>query len=540
MLTLELHINPLSDDIIPYLQQYTGLFYKLYNNENLIENKSTIKELLQENNLLDKTFYDFCKAEVKTKLNQQKTAVKNKEKLTEDIIEELSTKEFKTIKDKRYKYKLIRKSAEINRNINKNICFGGKANLRNITKYKQKLQHEVLTNEEKQEIELLLDKIIKDYKRKRLLGLYMVGRACEKGNRKIDFDLLNHKIIFKPDIKNHFEIPFREPKSKKNKRLLYILNTLANDGELALTVRINRNTIDLCYDDEKVNGFAFDEVAYFKELKTVAKENELERKEIYIKHKEDQKNRMLKGKIIKRFSAFDDNPNEFGVVIADRPSDNDPNLKPEIIHKVCFSLKDLSKKLNLKSDDKKQKWQNNKLRHEIKEMWKQIFEMLNHYKVAYFVCEDIKLKNAVNNQSKEFNRKTKNKWHRTLTNRLIAKWCNVYGVQLIGINPAYSSFIGNLLYPYYDPISSACEICRRGMVKYIKGCSLYPSMDGINREKLVYLLGENTDVIGNMNWVQLYKVQPHANWRVRNKSKTDLVDNYLLSSKSKVRVYTCV
>jgi len=105
-------------------------------------------------------------------------------------------------------------------------------------------------------------------------------------------------------------------------------------------------------------------------------------------------------------------------------------------------------------------------------VWKYIFNLAKHYKVSHFVMEDLDFKPKVDkNKPKEFNRKTKNLWHRTLTQQLVNKYCNINGIIKIEVIPCYSSFIGNMVYEDYDPIAASLELCRRGIVKYIKGSS---------------------------------------------------------------------
>ena len=134
----------------------------------------------------------------------------------------------------------------------------------------------------------------------------------------------------------------------------------------------------------------------------------------------------------------------------------------------------------------------------------------------------------------EFNKMVINLWHRTLTTQLINKHCNENGIILLNIEPFYSSFVGNLVYQDYDCISSATELCRRGMNKYTKGYSLYPSLKSINQEKLNYLLGEN--VCNDGTWVNLYKAVSGSGLRYRNKSVNGLEVNNLQSRKSMVKV----
>lgn len=129
---------------------------------------------------------------------------------------------------------------------------------------------------------------------------------------------------------------------------------------------------------------------------------------------------------------------------------------------------------------------------------------------------------------------TNNLWHRTLTTQLINKYCNENGIILLNIEPYYSSFIGNMVYQEYDCISASIELCRRGMNKYIKGYSLYPSLKSINQEKLIYLLGEN--VCRDGSWINLYNLISYSGLRYRNKSVNGLSVNSLQSRKSKIKI----
>ena len=61
---------------------------------------------------------------------------------------------------------------------------------------------------------------------------------------------------------------------------------------------------------------------------------------------------------------------------------------------------------------------------------------------------------------------------------------NIYNFELVEINPAYSSFIGNVLYGSNecpDMVASSVEIARRGFKKYSKGW-FYPefNIDNLN------------------------------------------------------------
>jgi IS605 OrfB family transposase len=130
--------------------------------------------------------------------------------------------------------------------------------------------------------------------------------------------------------------------------------------------------------------------------------------------------------------------------------------------------------------------------------------MCNHFQVAYFSIEDLEFDKPKLNP-KSFNRKTKNLWCRTHQSNLISKYCQNLGIQLIQVNPAYSSFVGNLMNEYYDPISAAAEIARRGMIyKKLIVDDWYP---GLNRFRLDSLKTHVPDLeVRGLNIQSLFKL----------------------------------
>jgi hypothetical protein len=488
-----------------YIEQSTGLFYKLYNNQFLIKNNLKLKELINKEFWLLNDLYVIRSiiSDVETKIEQHKIEIVNKQKQIKEIEKELNGDD---LHPKR-RYNLLNKLAELKRNINKNICFGSKEKLRLITKLKQEIQFKGLIN--KQEI---LDKTLNEYKTNRQLGFYVIGSSLDNGNRKFNFDLLNNKIIFKPSKEYHSEIIINQIKS-------------------------NKTNISISFDEELLNNYSFNSKEYKKEKIKLIKEDKGRIHLLNIKYVKEQEERKLKDKIRNRYLAVDLNPEEISIVIVDKLNNNLLNKieDNQIIYKNFYNLKELNNKLKLGSVDKKQIKQNNKRKHEIKEIWSDIFRIANHYKVAYFVIEDLNIKNK--SKGKEFNKKINNLWNRTLTTQLITKNCNEQGIILIEVVAAYSSFIGNLVYQDYDCIAATKEICRRGMYKYTKGNSIFPSTKTIHQEKLIYLLGEKVEIEG-CSWKQLYSKLP-SGFSYRNKDKSLFLEKYLKSNKSKVSNVLC-
>lgn len=508
--------------------QSTGLFYKLYNNAELLEDKGFKKELFSKYNLIDVSMMESIISDVKTKLIKNETF--DRKKIVEiDQIKSILDNKNKTIITKRKRYKLINKLSQLNRDLNKDSCFGGKELLRKITKHAQlsKNLNGKLSNVEIKINKDLYERELKEFRAKRSLGVYVIGRACNYGNRKFDFDLLNNRIIFKPNKSNQIEIIF----SDKRINILEKLQHMINLNAIPVTVRLTNEHVYLSYDESILNGYNFDKNEFNRTIKINNITSVNGRKDVSKIFFNRQEERKLVGKIENRFASVDLNPQEIGFVIGEKINDKGDY---KVIAKHCYDISLLSKKNGLSSTENKRYV--NKRKHEIKEVWKSIFTIMIHYKVYNFVCEDLNFKtDHKKTTTVEFNRLTKNIWYRTLTSQLISKYVNTYGFKHIEVNPCYSSFVGNMCHVEYDPVASAKELLRRGIVKYIKGNSLYPEIVKINQQKLTYLVGENIEF---QNFVSLYKHITCTGLRYRNREKNSREDKNLKSYKSNVKIHS--
>jgi len=592
LLSLVLDIECTSGDYNNYIRDYTGLYYTLYSYTHVMSgdtkkisekdkinglkaklNEKEVKDtILSEFNSLDVSFYDCCLDEVITRKNQCLSNNINKDKdkirlekervkLSEEEdklgkkLNELTIKLHKTedkkeriklekeisqmslsrrMKKKRI-YKINNSLAKIERNKGKNICFGGKAKQRLFTKLKQEIKYNYefknkkeLSKERKEEKEEYLERVKKEFKEGRSLGVYFSGRACEGGNRKFDFDLNNNKIIFKPCAKGHFEIFFKEL-DKKEEKILKKIQNLIKDNLIPLTIRLFNDRVCISYDNELISGYAFNEKAYNEAI--VGIKDPEEKKRIKAEFYKEQKERKLYNKIKNRYFAYDSNPNYIGICIVDMLTD-DPEGDFEIVYVNVFELKELNAKLGLGSSDEAQLRQNNKRKYELKNTWCTIFKIIEHYNVGFFVKEDLSIKKGDKGKGAVFNRQTNNLWLRTESNKSINKFCQNLGIVIIEVNCVFSSVIGNINYNYFDPIASSLEIARRGIVKYLKGNSIYPSLKRMNHEKLVYLLGENVFEVNKDTYSICRKL---SEVRVRNTDINAVKVNYLHTKKSKVK-----
>ena len=125
-----------------------------------------------------------------------------------------------------------------------------------------------------------------------------------------------------------------------------------------------------------------------------------------------------------------------------------------------------------------------------------------------------------------------NQWIRKdFINNLEKRINNLCG-KIFKVNPAYSSFIGNLIYNYSDPINSSLEIGRRGYeVIIIKIKKFYPDIKLVKDQWKEYLTS-------NVNtWKEFFAVIKKSGVRYRVSLNKEFNVLSLLSKKSKVSYY---
>ena len=524
MLTYKLKIKN-KIDVSAYYKNYSFLFRKLYANFELSADKYFQKEL-QIKFGLDSWFFESCKTEVSMKLAQDKTQKSKQLLQIQSIEKELLNNNFEGKKGKRKKFYLKEKLSYLKEKQDKKITFGGLSNLQKIS---------FLSNEkEENQGELSLAKA--KYYKQRIIPIYSIGEAPQKSNRKFSFDFLHQQILFKPDKNTKISVDFYC--SKNQLKNLTKLQTYI--GIMPISVRLDNDFIWISFDEEKLSNYEFKENEYFREIKKVPKneENSKElRKEIYKKFITEQRERKLVNKLNNRYLAVDLNPEFIGFCVVDKLANGEIN----VVYKECLDLSNLNTKTRLSSTDKKQIKQNNKRKFELCEAWRYIFELATHFKVAYFVAEELEFKaKSYNENSHLANYKTKNIWHRTLTTNLINKYCNSLGIEQIGVIAAYSSFIGNIQYNYFDPTSASLEIARRGTVKYDKGSSIFPVLSDKDKDTMCQLgLDVPCDTV--LTWKLALERFATSGLRYRRiLEKSEILDKNLSSYKSGIKIYHIV
>ena len=124
-----------------------------------------------------------------------------------------------------------------------------------------------------------------------------------------------------------------------------------------------------------------------------------------------------------------------------------------------------------------QKRSKNKVHFELYEINHQILRLCKTWHVAKIAVEDLKFKKSDKFWSKDLNRLCRNKFRYSFVKSHLNTLCGVYGVELIEVNAAYSSIIGNFIHgndACPDMVAASIEIARRAYKKFQKGW-IYPS-----------------------------------------------------------------
>lgn len=298
-----------------------------------------------------------------------------------------------------------------------------------------------------------------EYKESRLLPIYSVGQANMKGNRLYDLNIIDkNQIVFKPN--RETKIILNLPKLKQGYfKQLTKLEELSKANEVPFTVKLDKKFIYIIFEEFKI---------------TEAK--------------------LLNN----RYLAIDLNPNHIGLSVAEYT-----NSTHKIIHTIDYDLTELIKKNST-----------NKVKFETLELSKTIINICKHYQCKFLFMEELSMVGKNFNKGKKLNKLINNSWFRNLITNNLKKRCNINNISCLLINPAYSSYIGNLQNDYTDPINASIEIGRRGyevIILKIKD-SFYPSLK--LKDSILHLWKEK-DIDKFRTWIELCKYIKNSKMRYR-------------------------
>ena len=260
-----------------------------------------------------------------------------------------------------------------------------------------------------------------EFNKQRQLPLSSLGEMLHKGNRMFDFHFDNQSLTFKISKVKHIDIQLGNIHRNLQKELNK-LNELCYDKKATVSIRLNNDYIWITYDEKLLSNS--------------------------MKYSKLKDNRVM---------GLDLNPNYIGLSVIE--FDNENNFK--VLYKQVFDLKALTDKNTPK----------NKRHYEIIKICHTINGLINYWKCKKLSIEDLNIKSNDKGQGKNFNRLCNNVWDRTLVTNKLTMLSNIYGYELVKVNPVYSSFIGNLVYGNSDTpdmVASSIEIARRAYKKYEK------------------------------------------------------------------------
>jgi hypothetical protein len=493
MITLKIKIKNLSNEklIDDKLFMYTGCYNYVYKCFEQIIDKQFFKETMLKFNVND-TELDSIISQIKVKKDIEIT--NNKKKFNR--IEELK-KSIESSDNTKNIFKWTQKIEFLKKSIKNSEVFGKRSLLQSITKDANKGIRD--------------SKKIQEWKESRKRNIYVVGEANQKGNRFISFNLTNNQIIYKPSRNQKCLIELHK---YKNININFNqLQYLIDSKEISITTTISKTHVCLSFDLNSYLGIN----QKIKEIKSILqkeiKEKNITNKQIIkdlysVEYKKLEDELSIK-KLKNRYCSIDMNPDGIGISIFDSKND-----KQIFIEKFYIDYSENNKNLGLSCNHELNLKQTRKRKAEILYSLSRLFEKLRHYGVYNFVIEELNFTDI--DGKKVNNRKINNVWNKELILQKIKKEICLSGMNLIEVNPVYTSFIGNIQHEEFDPIAASIEIGRRGSSKYKKG-SFYPKiyLKDIDTLELITnkkLLNDDQN-LNDLNWKLLYNSSYKFRWR---------------------------
>ena len=330
------------------------------------------------------------------------------------------------------------------------------------------------------------------FKQTRLMPVCSCGQAPNYGNRLFYFNLTNNCVTYKPSRTTHKEIHFC-PVKKKLANELAKVQELASQKKMPVTVKFTDKYLYLTYDESLIYNEAYNKL---------------------------KANRVL---------GIDMNPNYIGVSVIE--FDKDDEFK--VLHKEVYDLTLLTKSSGKASNDKKSKYYTNKLKHETIAIAHRINRLVDYWKCSKLAVEDLSIKPSDKQKGKTFNRLCNNRWERSLFVNKLKMLAGIHRYELIEVNPAYSSIVGNFAYgspSSPDMVASAIEIARRAYKKFEKGW-FYPKFSVETQdERWKQTLG------GVKTWKDLFRKIKEAKLKYRF-LLMNYVHNAVLSINNKQKMW---
>lgn len=304
-----------------------------------------------------------------------------------------------------------------------------------------------------------------EFKNSKSRGFTSEGESPQKGNRHFKFNIFNNTIIYKRNKKEHISLSLPNLKKKTKEELLKI-QYLMEEKKIPVTIKLKNGFIFITFDQPIIH-----ESLKLKDLKP------------------------------NRIMGIDLNPNYIGFSILEFKEDDSFSVLKKGVFDVTLLNKDFKK---------------NKKRHELRELNHKLIRICKHYKISKICVEELNISSSNKGQGKTFNRLCNNQWNREVSLSNLKVLTSTYGIELVKVNPIYSSFVGNIEYgdeKTPDMVASSIEMARRGYKKFSKGW-FYPKLD---TEKVKNKFNQwKEEIYSNVkNWKNLFDKVKKSGMRYR-------------------------
>ena len=276
------------------------------------------------------------------------------------------------------------------------------------------------------------------FKYRRMMPIRIMGECLQKGNRLFNFLFDAHTVVYKPSRTRHVAIKFF-PMKKAISEELRKVQAAAAQQKLGITVTLSDKYICITYDDTLVNRLQY----------TGLKQT--------------------------RILGIDTNPDYVGISVLAFDDKNEF----KVLHKRVYDLTALNKNTGSRKSPNANRYKANKRRHETIAIAHEIADLVNVWKCKTVAIEDIKLRSTDFGKGTHVNRKCNNEWLRSMFARKLRMLGGMHGFDVVAINPAYSSIVGNFAYGGEntpDMVAASMEIARRAYRKFERGW-FYPKFN---------------------------------------------------------------
>ena len=270
-----------------------------------------------------------------------------------------------------------------------------------------------------------------EWLKKKLQPLCSIGEAAQKANRKFRIKSDMSGITFQPDRYTRIDLAF-DGLSRNYRRILSKLYLLQEAKATPITYKLSDTHVFISFDESVLRP-------------------------------EHAKPRRF---VENRVMAIDLNPNYIGWSVVDWKS----SCEYKVIATGIYDIKEINDRhfdlsgQKVPSTDKRNIYLNNKRRHEVMEISKNLVNTARHYGCELFACEELNIESSDKGKGGKYNALVNNMWCRDKLVQNLSKRCNLSDIRFREVKANYSSFVGNVVFRKVrqpDMVLASIEIGRR-------------------------------------------------------------------------------